>query len=150
MKFHMSDDGSIGYEAGDTQQDLGVWLTFDLGRNYFGCLNALASVADATSGAEPSVHYEGNGYDLEFQPSQVVITHKFLDRFSTYPLSEARKAIEEFWRFITGIPDNPVATRVYRPDLPEPLAYLLLWESQWRRPHPYRGRIEGIPAQGPD
>ncbi|GAA3234319.1 hypothetical protein [Nonomuraea helvata] len=152
MDFYVKRDGGIGYAGSQPEHDreLGIWLSFDLGRNYYGCLNALMSIADVESLEKNAEHFEGEGYDVEFAPDKVTVSNRFLEeRFTSYVFAEAKAAIESFWRFIITVPDSAQAIRVYRPDLPEHLADLVLWEEQWRRPHPYRGRIEGIPTKGP-
>lgn len=152
MDFYAKREGGIGYTGNrpDHDRELGTWLSFDLGRNYFGCLNALMSIADVESGEKRREHFEGEGYDVEFAPENVTVAHRYLaDRATAYDFAEAKDAIESLWRYIVTVSGNPDAIRVYRPDLPEHLADLVLWETQWQRRHPYRGRIEGIPADGP-
>jgi hypothetical protein len=57
--------------------------------------------------------------------------------------------LERSWWFLLTRPPAPETTRLLRPDLPEHEAFLLDWEQTWSKRHPYRGRIEGIPAHGP-
>ena len=79
----------------------------------------------------------------------MTITHQFLqDGGSAYEFREFKEIIEAYWLAISGLRSASHLVQVYRPDLSETGAALASWEAYSKKPHPYRGRIEGIPAEG--
>lgn len=155
MRFYRDENGSIKYQTDDRSLgDLGLWLSFDMGFAYDSCLDALRAVDDVLSGRSASDGYEGNDYSVQMTKETATFSPLYDDGGgggpSTCPMSAVKDAVETYWRFLLSLPPNPNVIRTYRPDLPFPLATLLQWEEYWERPHPYRGRIEGIPATGPE
>ncbi|RRR99321.1 hypothetical protein [Glycomyces terrestris] len=153
IRFYRDADGSTKYEVGDRKRyaALGMWLSWDVDLSFTACLDALRAVDDAASGRDADAGFEGNEFDIAMNSREAVFRNLHADQVppSTYPIAEVRSATEAFWRFLLTVPANPNVTYEYRPDLPPHLASLLKWEEYWKRPHPYRGRIEGIPATGP-
>jgi hypothetical protein len=131
------------YESRDPRfNTLGAWLITDISNLMLVCLDALAMVDDVSRGDEPFEPWDSEGYSVAFAPSGVTIANVFVesDR-ATYPVAEVREALEDYWRFISALPENPNYVREFRPDLPEWEADLLNWEGKWDRTHPYRGRL---------
>ncbi|MFB4269720.1 hypothetical protein [Nonomuraea sp. GTA35] len=153
MHFYRGSDLSIKFrtEAPELPElaDLGMWLTFDMGFSFDCCLIALCAVDDVLSGRSETAGYGGNLYDVDISHLAAVFTHVDGSPPTSCPMSTVKSAVEGYWRFLLTLPENPQVIRSYRPELPSHLAALLWWEEHRERPHPYRGRIEGIPAQGP-
>jgi hypothetical protein len=59
----------------------------------------------------------------------------------TYALDGLQAVLEQYWQFLSAIPERPGTYRAYWPELPRAEAEVLLWEKVWKRPHPYRGRL---------
>ncbi|MFI0374377.1 hypothetical protein ACH35V_41515 [Actinomadura sp. 1N219] len=122
-------------------QTLGNWMTTDISIYKSVCLDALATVADAEAG-RPTEPWDSDNYEVHFSSSAMSFQNKWVETtHGEYTITEAREAIEDYWRFLVSIPDNPDLIREFRPDLPEWQADLLQWEDSWKRPHPYRGKL---------
>lgn len=64
---------------------------------------------------------------------------------------EFRRGVEELWVVLYRANRESSPNRVYRPDLSRVEGDLVvMWEDTFKQRHPYRGRIEVIPAQGPN
>ncbi|TMR24798.1 hypothetical protein ETD86_03445 [Nonomuraea turkmeniaca] len=151
MHFYQDSDRSIKFRTEDPELvDLGLWLSFDMGFSFDCCLDALARVDDVLSGRSQTAGYDGNDYEVSMSNLAAVFAHIGGPPPTSCPMPTVKSAVEEYWRFLLTLPENPDVIRSYRPELPWHLAALLWWEEYWKRPHPYRGRIEGIPAQGPE
>ena len=131
------------YDSRDPRYNtLGAWLIGDISNVMLVCLDALAMVDDVGRGDEPFQPWDSENYNVTFAPSGVTIQSEWdeSDR-ATYPVPEIREALEEYWKFLSSLPENPHVVREFRPDLPEWEADLLNWEGKWDRRHPYRGRL---------
>jgi hypothetical protein len=149
IQFYTDDRGFIQYRTDDKRMvALGVWLKMDIGGHPGLLLDALAMVDDVASGRSNAETWDGEGFEVQFSRDGVQVTGVYTDVNERYSLAEVRTVLEEHWGFVRATPENPEVQRLLRPDLPQWHAYLLQWESTWKRPHPYRGRL-GIPAQGP-
>lgn len=149
IRFYIDDRRFLQYQTDDKRMiALGVWMKMDIGGHPGLMLDALAMVDDVVSGRSESETWDGEGFEVEFGPGGVQVTGVYTDANERYTLAEVRTVLEDHWGFVRGIPENPDIERLLRPDLPEWQAYLLHWETTWKRPHPYRGRL-GIPATGP-
>ncbi|MGP3920577.1 hypothetical protein [Nonomuraea sp. 10N515B] len=153
MHFYQDSDRSIKFCTEDPEPpglaDLGMWLTFDMGFSFDCCLIALCAVDDALSGRSETAGYGGNLYDIDMSKETAVFAYVDDSPPTSVPMAAVKSAVEEYWRFLLTLPQGPQMIRTYRPDLPWHLGALLWWEEHRERPHPYRGRLEGIPAQGP-
>lgn len=131
------------YAAEDGRyQPLGAWIITDISIYKGVCLDALAILADISAGRPPFEPWDSDNYTVNFTPTEVTIQNNWVEHErGTFTVAEVRDAVEEYWRFLAGIPDNPDLIREYRPDLPEWQAALLQWEETWGRPHPYRGKL---------
>lgn len=148
-RYFYDEYGLPRYEADDREHRLlGIWLTMEIGPKFFVALDALDSVAEATEGSGRAGDWEGESIEARFTPKELILTD-YDGTAGRYPMGEVRAELERYWRFLLTRPAAHGTTRVLRPDLPEHEAYLLQWEQTWNKRHPYRGRIEGIPAQGP-
>lgn len=99
----------------------------------------LATIVDVRAG-RPVEPWESENYTVRFSSSGVSIQNQWVESdHGEFSLDEVREAVEEYWRFLVSIPDNPGLIREFRPDLPEWRAELLMWERTRRRSHPYRG-----------
>ena len=100
---------------------------------------ALAIIADAAAGKQTEP-WESENYTVIFSESELTFQNKWIESdYGKYAAGEARAAVEDYWRFLISLPDNPELIREFRPDLPEWQAALLLWEDSWKRTHPYPG-----------
>lgn len=131
------------YEASDPRYStLGAWLIGDISNVMLVCLDALAMIDDVSKGEEPFEPWDSENYSVVFQPSGVTIQNVWAeDERATYAVPEIREALEDYWRFLCSLPENPHLVREFRPDLPEWEADLVNWEGKWERTHPYRGRL---------
>ncbi|PRY61033.1 hypothetical protein [Glycomyces artemisiae] len=149
-KFFNDAYGRPGYEADDERYwKLGIWLTMEIGTNFAAALDALDSVAEALAGAADAGDWEGESMEATFTPTELVLVD-YDGTQARYPMAEVQAELERYWRFLLTRSPSPDTVRILRPDLPEHEAYLLQWEETWKKRHPYRGRIEGIPATGPE
>lgn len=140
--------GMPRYEADDKAYwPLGVWLVSELRSNFAAVLDALDSIHQALEGIEPE-EWEGESVEAKFTPKELILID-YDGTEARYPMAEARAEVERYWRFLLGRSPMPGTQRLLRPDLPEHEAYLLQWEQRWNKQHPYRGKLEGIPAEGP-
>ncbi|MFC4912844.1 hypothetical protein [Actinomadura gamaensis] len=121
-------------------EPLGVWIIADISIYKQVCLDALAMIADVSAGRPPFEPWSSDKFDVAFSESGITIQNLWIpDQHGEYTLAETRDTVENYWRFLVAVPDNPNLIREYRPDLPEWQADLLMWEESWKRPHPYRG-----------
>jgi hypothetical protein len=148
LRFTIGGDGSIGIGGGgDAYVDLGAMIRLDIGTSNHVCLDYLCSIAEVESGVIEFGEHDGEVYETLIEKEGVTVTHYFIpNRFSEYSFGEFKETIESLWKTIYGLRSAPHIIRDYRPDLSEADASLVGWEEYWKKPHPYRGRIEGIPA----
>lgn len=125
----------------DRLQRIGNWITTDISIYKGVCLDALATLADAAAGKQTEP-WDSENYTVTFLGSTLRIQNDWVEsERGDYDLAEVREAVEDYWRFLVSIPDNPNLVREFRPDLPEWQAALMMWEKTWDRPHPYRGSL---------
>ena len=142
MTFSL-DDFRLPYCLSDDErmQRLGNWISTDISIYKGVCLDALATVADVVAG-RPVEPWESENFTVHFSDAGVSIRNEWVEvERGEFSMAEVREAVEDYWRFLVAIPDNPELIREFRPDLPEWQAALLMWERTWRRPHPYRGML---------
>ncbi|WP_091283486.1 hypothetical protein [Micromonospora haikouensis] len=121
---------------------LGAWLITDVSKHLLVCLDALAMVDDVSQGRPPFEEWSSENYAVSITPEGVTLRNEWVEgEEAGYPLAEFREAVEAYWSFLAGLPENPHLVREHRPDLPEWEADLLNWEGKWGRLHPYRGRL---------
>ncbi|MEV7267437.1 hypothetical protein AB0N38_28130 [Micromonospora aurantiaca] len=121
---------------------LGAWLITDVSVSYSACLDALQMIDDVANGRPLDEGWDSDKYEVSFAPTGVEFVNEWVaDERGRYSLDETREAVESYWRFLAGRPENRELIREYRPDLPRWEAELLQWEERWGRPHPYRGRL---------
>ncbi|MEU5871666.1 hypothetical protein AB0A73_08900 [Glycomyces sp. NPDC047369] len=150
LRFAVEGDGSIEISGGgDRYRDLGAMIRLDIGTNNHVCLDYLCSIAEVENGTIQFGLHEGEVYETLIERHRVTVTHEFLDRSEEFEFAEFKEIIETYWKTIYGLRSAPHIVRE-RPDLSESDASLLGWEKYWQKRHPYRGRIEGIPASGPE
>lgn len=141
--------GPVAVDVPNEYQALAAWLSTDVGHDFKACLDALEMVDDALNGRVPEDEWDSEGWSVAFGLDALRLKHRYgEDPEAVYGLQQAREAIEDFWRFLTNLPERKVK-RQFRTDLPEFQADLLQWEDSRQRRHPYRGRIEGIPESDP-
>jgi hypothetical protein len=149
-RYFLNEHGLPRYEADDERYwKLGIWLTMDIGGSYAAALDALESVFEVLEGASGPVEWEGRSIDARFTREELLLTD-YDGTTAAYAMQEVRAELERYWRFRLTLRPAPGVIRLLRPDLPEHEAFLLQWEDTWKKRHPCRGRIQGIPAQGPD
>jgi hypothetical protein len=140
--------GPVAVDAPSRHRQLAAWLASGIGHDFKGCLDALELVDDALNGRAQTDEWGGEGWTVRFGTDALHLGHRYGNEpEAVIDLGQAREAIEDFWRFLTGLPERRIKRR-FRPDLPEWQADLLQWEESWNRRHPYRGRL-GIPEHGP-
>ncbi|WP_406274158.1 hypothetical protein OH799_00615 [Nocardia sp. NBC_00881] len=150
MSIHLNDQGVLvipdEYDA-----TLGTFLFLDIGYDPYKCLMALYYTAqieqrrserEVIGGEEVTVALTSEHADMEdhFDPS----------RSKRIPFAELKSAIEELWVVRYRANPEPHAALVFHPDLSPAAESLAAWEEAFQQRHPYRGRIEGIPAWDPD
>jgi hypothetical protein len=152
LGFAVADDGSIEISGGgQAYRDVGAMIRLDISTSNHVCLDYLCSIAEVESGLIEFGEHDGEVYETVIERSGVTVSHNFIpDRSSDLSFEEFKEIIESYWKVIYRLRSAPHIVREYRPDLSEAAASLVGWEEYWKKPHPYRGRIEGIPAQGPD
>jgi hypothetical protein len=130
------------YQVTDERYDLlAEWTVTDLGTFFFVVLDALAMAAEVERGEEPFEEWSSENYEVSFTPSALRIRNLWVPGAEgEFPAGLARTTIEDYWRFLVEQPERAVV-REFRPDLPEWRANLELWEKEWGRAHPYRGRL---------
>ncbi|THV40908.1 hypothetical protein [Glycomyces buryatensis] len=130
---------------------LGTFL-WDLGRYTYRCLIVLDQIGRISHGRSELEH-TGSDMGLHIRitaDSADIEDYLGGSRDNSVPFAEFRSAVERLWVGVyRGIEADP-PERAFRPDLPVGQADLLRWEEATGRRHPYRGRIEGIPAAGPE
>ena len=119
---------------------LGAWIIGDVSVHFGVCLDALAAVDDAAN-RRPVEPWESEHYQVLIGADGLRLRNRHSGEVASYPLSEAREALEEYWSFLVARPEKPGLVRSYRPDLPRWEADLALWEQTWNRRHPYRGTL---------
>ena len=89
----------------------------------------------------------GDSVSVELTPELAMMQDHFTpSRSKNIPFGESMAAVEELWVVIYRANTEGRPSRVYRSDLTP--GDLVLWEEIFGQRHPYRGQIEGIPAQG--
>jgi hypothetical protein len=129
------------YQAEDGKyQPLGAWIITGISIYKGVCLDALAMIADVSAGRPPFEDWDSENYTVSFAPMGISIQNNWVEHeHGIFTVAEVRDAVENYWRFLVGIPDNPNLIREYRPDLLEWQAAVIQWEERWGRPHPYKG-----------
>ena len=145
MTFHLSPSGTPLFDiaAGDYARfrALGAWATGEIGKNHGVVLDGLATVDDARQGrsVEP---WSSESYEVAIYAGGIRFENFYAEaERGQYSLDELSDVLEEYWRFLTLLPEPPGAQRAYWPELPRAEAEVRLWEQLWKRPHPYRGRL---------
>lgn len=151
LKFEIDDNGRPDISGGGrAYSDLRAMIRLDIGTNRHNCLDYLSSVAEVESGKTEEAFHDGEVYETVIERDGVSVKHKFIpNKSSELSLEDFKGVIEDYWRFLLQLRSGSHVVREFRPDLPETAAGLVAWEDYWKKPHPYRGLIEGIPAQGP-
>jgi hypothetical protein len=149
VRYFLNEHGLPRYEAHDERYwKLGIWITMEIGGNFAAALDALDAVFQVLEGSGEATGWEGESTDARFTRKELILTD-YDNSTASYPMAEVRIELERYWKFLLTLAPGPGVVRGFRPDLTENEASLLQWEETWGRRHPYRGRIEGIPAQGP-
>lgn len=120
----------------------------EIGGHFSAALDALDAAFQVLEGSGEQGGWEGESMEASFTPTELILTD-YDGTTASYPMLGARAEIERYWRFMLTLRPAAGVVRVLRPDLPEYEASLLQWEKAWNKRHPYRGRIQGIPAEGP-
>ncbi|TDX08400.1 hypothetical protein [Kribbella sp. VKM Ac-2566] len=126
-------------------QVLGSWIVTDVGHTPSGALAALAVIEDVANEVESAEELSGEGYTVTRLADDLKFTPELASGEAKYTIDEVREALEDYWEFISRLPDN-ATIREYRPDLPGWQAALLMWEEQHGRPHPYGDRLFQPPS----
>ena len=143
--------GPVVDDASGRHLGLGRWLADEVGADFGIMLDVLLFIDAAVHRRALPGDWSSEGYDVEFGPDAFTIRDLHDESGApalSYPIDEARQAIEEYAVFLLGLPERANVVREFRPDLLGWQSDLLWWEQYWKRPHPYRGRL-GIPAIGP-
>ena len=150
MSIHINDQGSLEI-SDDIDDTLGTFLFLDLGADPYKCLVALYHVAQITQGRSGRQVVGGESVTVEVTPELAVLEDHFApERSKSIPFADFKNAVEELWVVAYRANSEGRPSRVYRPDLTPAQGDLVLWEETFGQRHPYRGRIEGIPASGPE
>src|SRR5262249_7351943 len=103
---------------------------------------ALAMLSEVSAGQPPFEPWDSENYTVRFASTGVSIQNDWVEHeHGEFSVADVREAVEDYWRFLESLPENPNLVREYRPDLPESQAALLRWEEKWDRTHPYRGSL---------
>jgi hypothetical protein len=130
---------------------LGTFLFLDIGYHPYRCLVALDQVAQIAQGRTDRTVVGGESVIVSLTPTHASLNDEFApSRSRDIPFDEFRRGVEELWVVLYRANRELSSNRVYRPDLSRAEGDLVMWEDTFRQRHPYRGRIEGIPAQDPD
>jgi hypothetical protein len=150
LKFELDENGRPEISGGGkSYSDLRAMIRLDIGTSRHNCLDYLNSIAEVASGTLTEAFHDGEVYETVVEREGVSIEHNFIpNKSSELSLDEFKAVIEDYWRFLLHLRSAPHIVREFMPDLPEMVADVAAWEDYWKKPHPYRGRIEGIPAQG--
>lgn len=150
MSIYFDDHGSLVI-PGEYDATLGTFLFLDIGYDPFKCLVALYYTAQIEQGRSERVVVGGESVTVELTPAHANLDDHFApSRSKSIPFADFKSAIEELWVALYRANTAPRPSRVYRPDLGPAEGDLVMWEETFQQRHPYRGRIEGIPARGPD
>ncbi|MFI5835447.1 hypothetical protein ACIA5A_17405 [Micromonospora sp. NPDC051300] len=143
ISFSADEFGLPLFDVADQRyRALGAWLVTDISVYHSVCLDALAMIDDVAHGRTRDDEWDSDKYEVSFTPAGIEFDNEWVEgEHGRYPLDETREAVEAYWRFLAGRPENPDLIREYRPDLPRWQAELAQWEERWGRPHPYRGRL---------
>ncbi|MEV6325912.1 hypothetical protein AB0M45_32815 [Nocardia sp. NPDC051787] len=150
MSIHLNDQGIlvIPDEYDDT---LGTFLFLDIGYHPDKCLMALYYVAQIEQRRSEREVVGGESVTVALTPEHADMEDHFDPlRSRRIPFAEFKSAIEELWVVRYRANSEPHAARVFHSDLSPAAGSLLTWEETFQQRHPYRGRIEGIPAWDPD
>jgi hypothetical protein len=129
---------------------LGTFLFLDIGYDPYKCLVALYHVAQIAQGRADRTVVGGESVVVSLTSARASLNDEFApSRSRDIPFAEFRSGVEELWVALYRANREPSPNRVYRPDLSPAEGDLVMWEETFKQRHPYRGRIEGIPAQGP-
>ncbi|MGH3390210.1 MAG: hypothetical protein ACRDOO_15185 [Actinomadura sp.] len=141
MSFSLNERRLPLYQAEDSKyQPLGAWIITDISIYRGACLDALAMLSDVSAGRPTFEPWDSENYTVHFAPTGVSIQNDWVEHErGEFSVADVRVAVEDYWRFLASLPDNPNLIREYRPDLPEWQAALLRWEEKWSRRHPYHG-----------
>lgn len=145
MTFYLDESGyplfRIDAERYQKYRPLGAWVIGEIGKSMGVCLDALASIDDARNG-RPVEPWSSESFAVTIDTSGISFENFYAEQErGKYTLDELRAVVEDYWKFISAIPEAPGAYREYWPELPFAEAEVLLWEKTWKRAHPYRGRL---------
>jgi hypothetical protein len=130
---------------------LGAFLFLDIGYDPYKCLVALYHVAQIAQRRTERTVVGGESVIVSLTSTHASLNDEFApSRSREIPFDEFRRGVEELWVALYRAHREPGPNRVYRPDLSLTEGDLLMWEDTFKQRHPYRGRIEGIPAHGPN
>jgi hypothetical protein len=127
---------------------LGAWIMTDVGYNSSGVVAALALIDDIANGLASVEELSGEGYTVVQASDGLKFRPELARGTATYTVDEVREALEDYWEFLSRLPERPTI-REYRPDLPEWHGALLWWEEHEGRRHPYRDRLFYRVSRGP-
>jgi hypothetical protein len=130
---------------------LQTYLGLDVGDDPYKCLAVLYHVAQISQGRSEREIASGEVVEVELTPEYANLENRLdSERRAQIPFKAFRDAVEEMWAVAYQQNREHRPSRVYRPDLTPAEGDLVMWETTFKQRHPYRGRLEGIPAQGPD
>jgi hypothetical protein len=135
----------------DSDGTLGSFLDLEIGLDTYKCLVVLDNVAQIAQRRSVRQAVGGDTVSVELTPELATMEDHFAPcRSKTIPFKDFKSAVEELWVLLYEFNSEGRRIRVNRPDLTPAQGDLVLWEETFGQRHPYRGQIEGIPAQGLD
>ena len=125
IEFYWTDRGRAEYRTKDARLNcIGMWLTGDVQADRSTCLDLLADLEDIAAGRKESESWEGNAWAGELSANGVDLQNLWREQLSAhYPLSEARRIADQYWRLLASEPGRAAA--------------LARWEERNGREHPY-------------
>jgi hypothetical protein len=120
----------------DHDPTLGTFLFLDIGYDPYKCLATLDRVGRIVHGRSKREVVGGDLVSAVLTPEYAELDDHFdASRSHHIAFADFKNAVEELWIVL------------YRANTDGDLAR---WENTFKQRHPYRGRIEGIPARGPE
>ncbi|MEV1142720.1 hypothetical protein [Micromonospora sp. NPDC049799] len=127
IEFYWNTNGCAEFRADERLRYFGMWLTDDIQSVHELCLDLLADLHDIAFGRKETESWEGNAWAAELSAEGVDLGCLWNEALRThYPLPEARRVVEQYWRLLTDDPDRDRA--------------FAEWEKDNGRPHPVIGR----------
>lgn len=126
IEFYRDSEGYIEFRSEPRLKCFGMWLTDDIHGVHYTCLDLLADLEDVAAGRKESESWEGNAWAAEITAEGVHLQNLWRDALKAhYPLPEARKIVQQYWRLLA---EDPARDRA-----------IAEWEADNERPHPYPG-----------